>query len=394
MRILTALLTAALLAGPLPLLAQQDPAIPPPLPEPSTAQPATGLNTPTADAAADPAPKTASTRAVATKPGRGEKWREEVLAWKDPMRVEEGATEESITQIARSVLVLGTVTGDVSAVSGDIAVLGNVHGNVSAISGTVTVLGTVDGNVSAVSGNIRIAGKVAGRTSAVGGKIEKSSGAQVSGHSSSVGNGNWHGNFHWHRGQGDMHWDTDGGPGGLIRAFWFSSAMVMVRCALLIMWVALSCAVAAIFQPALLRAQQELRQAPARCAALGFLWVILFWMLLAGFLVLSLMLIGVPLVIVLFAFDLALKIFGMTLTFSVVGQWLAKRLNHPNASIYAAVFIGACALGILRIVPVLGSTIWFVAGLFGIGATLASRFGSAGNNSVPQIPASTAAIPA
>jgi hypothetical protein len=374
-----------LLAGQLTLHAQE-PAIQPPLPEQSTAQPTTEMSDIKPEAATESAAKPAS--------GRGQKWREEVLAWKDPLRVEEGATEGSINQIGRSVLVLGTVTGDVSTVSGDIAVLGDVQGNVSAISGNVTVLGTVSGNASAVSGDLRIAGKVGGKTSVVGGKVEKSSTGKVGGGSSSVGDGNWKGDFHWDGGRGDFHLSSDAGPGSMIRAFWFSSFMVMVRCALLIMWVALSCAVAALFQPALLRAQAELRQAPARCAALGFLWVILFWMLLAGFLVLSLMLIGVPLVIVLFAFDLALGIFGMTLTFSVVGQWIARRFNHPNASIYAAVFIGACALGLLRIIPVLGSTVWFVAGLFGIGATLASRFGSAGNTSVPRIPASPAAIPA
>jgi hypothetical protein len=153
--------------------------------------------------------------------------------------------------------------------------------------------------------------------------------------------------------------------------------MFMWRSSLLILWVALGCAIAALFQPAIMRAQSELRNEPARSIAFGFLWTILFWMLLVGCVILSFVIIGIPLLIVLVAFHLALAAFGMTLTFSVVGDWLARRFNHPNASLYAAVFVGACFLGLARLIPVFGSVIWFAAGLFGIGAALATRFGTA-----------------
>jgi hypothetical protein len=91
----------------------------------------------------------------------------------------------------------------------------------------------------------------------------------------------------------------------------------------------------------------------------------------------ALVLIGLPFILVVLVFDLALRVFGLTVTFAVVGEWVAKRLNRNGISIYAAVFIGACALGLLRLVPVAGSFIWFAAALFGVGATLATRFGSA-----------------
>ena len=132
---------------------------------------------------------------------------------------------------------------------------------------------------------------------------------------------------------------------------------------------------AALFEPAILRAQAELRRAPARCAAFGFLWKIAFWMLFAGCVVLSLMFIGLPLLVILIAFDLAVSAFGMTLVFSVVGERVAQRLNHAGASLYATVFAGACLLGLLRLIPIIGSVIWFAAGLFGTGAALAARFG-------------------
>lgn len=181
----------------------------------------------------------------------------------------------------------------------------------------------------------------------------------------------------------DFHWAPDPGTpferlGRFSYAFWLSPFMLLWRSGLLVLWVALSCAVAALFQPAILRVQAELRAAPERSVALGFLWTMLYWMLFGGCLLLSMFLVGVPLLILLVAFDLALNVFGMTVTFVVFGEWIARRLNRSEASIYAAVFIGACALGLLRLIPFVGSFLWLGASLFGIGATLAARFGTAG----------------
>ncbi|MGV3531183.1 MAG: hypothetical protein ACO1QR_02350, partial [Chthoniobacteraceae bacterium] len=179
--------------------------------------------------------------------------------------------------------------------------------------------------------------------------------------------------YEYHSSRGDR----KGFDGSFIQGFWFSPVMAMIRSGLLVLWVALGCATAAIFQPAIARTQVELRQAPGRSAALGFLWLISFWILLLFGVVMALVLIGLPFILVVLVFDLALRVFGLTVTFAVVGEWVARRLNRPGVSIYAAVFIGACVLGLLRLVPVAGSFIWFAAALFGVGATLATRFGSA-----------------
>ncbi len=320
-----------------------------------------------------------------------EKWRSEVLAWKNVRRVEEGTESGSIKELSRAVLVLGKVNGDVSTVSGDVAVIGEVAGNVSSVSGTVTVLGTINGKASVVGGNLRVGGKVTGDTSVVGGSLETAPGGEVLGNSNSIGKGHLKFNFGGRDARRNAHGERrdHSSAGGFIKAFWLSSFMLLWRAALLILWVALSCAIAALFQPNIVRAQAELRNAPARSIAFGFLWTILFWMLLVGCLILSLMVIGLPMLIVLFAFDLAVTAFGMTLVFSVVGDWMARKLNHPNASLYAAVFAGACLLGLLRLVPIAGSVIWFAAGLFGIGATLAARFGME-----PNIPPRLGPVPA
>jgi len=312
---------------------------------------------------------------------KAEAWRREVLSWSHPRRVAKDTESGSINEMSRPVLVLGTVNGDISTLSRDIAVLGDVTGDISAVSGTVTVLGTVGGDVSVVGGDLRVAGKVKGDASVVGGALETAADGRVLGETSTVGKGNFKFNFNrinWH---GGPHVHSQ----NFLHTFWLSPFMFMWRSALLILWIALGCAIAALFAPAVLRAKAELQAAPARSIAFGFLWTVLFWMLLVACVILSFVIIGIPLLIVLVAFHLALGAFGMTLAFSVVGEWLARRMNHPNASIYAAVFVGACLLGVARLIPVFGSVIWFAAGLFGIGAALASRFGTA----PPALPPAT-----
>ncbi len=348
------------------------------------------------------ATKSDATAEPPTKPSRADQWRTEVLAWTDAHRVEEGAVSETISEVEKPVLVLGTVDGNVSTVGRDVAVLGVVKGNVSSSGGTVTVLGTVDGRVAVVGGDLRLAGNVTGKKLVTGGKLTKlpaakneSKSAVSNADKKTNSSGKW--DFHFDSGNSDFSFKME--PGGspslvdVLGPFWFAPLMLVWRSGLLVLWLAVGCTIAALFHPSILRAKAELQQAPGRGIALGFLWLIVFWVLLIISIVLSFVIIGLPLLVVLLAFDLALHVFGMTVIFSCVGEWLSKRINHPNASIYAMVFAGACLLGLVRLIPILGSLAWFVAGLFGAGATLASRFGqpAAGPPPVASLPAAATA---
>ena len=183
--------------------------------------------------------------------------------------------------------------------------------------------------------------------------------------------GGWDGNR--------FHFNMNPGPKALIQHLWFAPFQVLSRGRMVVLWMALSLVTAALFQPYLRRAEEELRRAPGRSVVLGLLWSLAFWALLAACAILCLVLIGVPLMIVLVAFHLILCVFGMTITFSVVGEWIAQRINHSAVSLYVAILVGACSLGLLRMLPVFGWMIWFVAGAFGTGAALAARFGIPGN---------------
>ncbi len=156
-------------------------------------------------------------------------------------------------------------------------------------------------------------------------------------------------------------------------------------------WLAVTVATAALFQPHVLRAREELKRSPGKSVVLGLVWQLAFWALLAACALLCLILIGFPLLFALVVFDFCLGVFGMTLVFSVVGEWLARKINLSPASIYSSILLGGCLLGLVRMLPFFGSAIWYVAGLFGIGAALGAQFGAA---KTPTWGAGSPALPA
>lgn len=65
-------------------------------------------------------------------------------------------TVSSIDAVAGTILIQGTVTGDVSGVAGTVQIDGTVEGDVNVAAGDITIRGAVHGDISAGAGNIEI----------------------------------------------------------------------------------------------------------------------------------------------------------------------------------------------------------------------------------------------
>jgi len=87
--------------------------------------------------------------------------------------VAEGETVDGLETFAGSVVVRGTVDGDLSAFAGDVTVTetGRVTGNVAGAAGSIRIAGTVDGDVSGAAGDVTIA-----ETGTVGGALDAGAG--------------------------------------------------------------------------------------------------------------------------------------------------------------------------------------------------------------------------
>lgn len=91
----------------------------------------------------------------------------------DTVVVERGETYDSIEGLAGTVIVRGTVTGDISAAAGTVHVTesGTVGGNIAASAGTVQIDGTVGGDVSVAAGTLNVA-----ETARIGGDLDAGAG--------------------------------------------------------------------------------------------------------------------------------------------------------------------------------------------------------------------------
>lgn len=90
--------------------------------------------------------------------------------------VGEGETIDDLETVAGTVVVEGTVTGDVSAAAGDVRIAdtGEVGGNLEAAAGSVTIDGSVGGDVDAGAGNVEV-----GEGATVGGEFTAGAGNVV-----------------------------------------------------------------------------------------------------------------------------------------------------------------------------------------------------------------------
>lgn len=88
--------------------------------------------------------------------------------------VEEGQTSNGISTVAGTVVIRGTVNGDVNVVSGDVVIeeSGTVTGNVNGATGSLRIAGTVGGNVDVAAGSI-----VVDRSAQIGGNLNIGTGS-------------------------------------------------------------------------------------------------------------------------------------------------------------------------------------------------------------------------
>jgi hypothetical protein len=125
----------------------------------------------------------------------------------------------------------------------------------------------------------------------------------------------------------------------------------------------------------------ELRASALHCFALGLVALTSFALTA---IVLSYLpsVIGVPLLIALAVFAIVAKIYGAIAVFHALGTMIAGARSREALDRrrwlrgdLAMVVVGVLILGALRLIPVVGTIIWMLASVFGVGTALATKFG-------------------
>lgn len=302
--------------------------------------------------------------------------------------VERGETVGDLQATGGSVVIRGTVEGDVEALAGSVVVeeSGRVAGNVQAAAGSVTVLGTVEGDVEASAGSVTVgsgavvggdlqvaagslllAGTVDGTveaaverlqlasTASVGGDVKhgtqtevvREDGASVGGSVTAVED------LSVEAGPGDFG-APDLGPSNLVFGIYGALVTLLLGAVLLLAFPGFTGEVVA-----------EVRDRPLRSSGIGLGGLVGIPLAL---LALVITVVGIPLTLLGFMAFGVLVFVSAALAEYAVGTWALSAAGVDNR--WAGLVVGVLGVALLSRIPVVGWLVNLVVFLLGFGAVL------------------------
>lgn len=311
------------------------------------------------------------------------------------------------------------VANEAVVFGGPLFVYGKVAGDAVAVGGSVTVSGEVTGDAAAVGGDVVLeaGAEVLGDVVSVGGEVKIDDDARVRGQIIEVPFGPNLRFGAWPRAifGGGHGWRSDDDHFEL--SPWGVATGLMWEAFKLIVLGLFACLVMLIAGDPLSRVKRRAMSEPWKSGLVGLLVLILFAPLLVLVtLILVISIIGIPLVLLVPFFVLALMLIAFLGYSGValgIGEFLKDRFGWKMESPYLALLIGVLTIQIWSVIGDLldvgWGPLWFFAVMFGIfgalvkffawtvglGAAVLSRFGSAdgwgGQGSVVDVPTTSTA---
>jgi hypothetical protein len=231
-----------------------------------------------------------------------------------------------------------------------------IAGSVQVYGGSIEVRDLIDGDLLVFGGDIHFAdrGRVRGNVVYAGGKIVNGEG----------------------RIGGEAY------PLASVGGAATSITKTAVILSLLFVWLCTAVVVTLASGREIRFSSMEIRVSALHCFIVGLVAMTSFVLTAIAFSYLVPYLIGIPMLAALAVFAILTKIYGMVSVFHAVGTWVAgARTREQLASRkwlrgdVAMVLAGVLILGVIRLIPVVGTIAWSVASVFGIGVALATKFG-------------------
>jgi hypothetical protein len=144
-------------------------------------------------------------------------------------------------------------------------------------------------------------------------------------------------------------------------------------------WLLIALVMSALFPRQLALASSQIRTAFWPVVGTGVVAIMLFGGLVVIFALLSLVLIGIPFLLMLGALGLIVKIFGQVALFYFFGESLSKSSSRRNPAPAVAVVIGLVVVSFIKFIPILGLLFSFCLSVIGWGVTIRTKFGTREN---------------
>lgn len=231
-----------------------------------------------------------------------------------------------------------------------------VHGTVQVYGGALTIAAEVSGDLLVVGGTVRFtgAGRVRGNVIHAGAKLRGIEG-RVGGRVYPL-------------------TSLEGAASAVTK-----SAIVA---ALLLVWLITAVVVTLMSGREIRLSSVELRTNSLHCFVLGLVAFTSFVLTAIAFSYLVRYIIGIPLLAALAVFGILTKVYGMIAIFHAVGTLVAGSRTRGQLANrkwlrgdLAMVVIGVLILGAIRMIPIVGTILWSLASIFGVGVALATKFG-------------------
>jgi hypothetical protein len=246
-------------------------------------------------------------------------------------------------------------TSDRYVIGEDLKINTPVKGSVIVLNGSADVSSTIDGDLFVIGGTVTLlpGGMVSGnlihsgRINSAGGRVRGSTYAAST---------------------------VQGATASISR-----SAVIL---SLLFLWIIGAIALTASSGREVRLSSVEVRASALYCFTLGLVAVTSFVLTAIVFSYLIPYVVGIPLLAGLGMFAVLTKIYGMIAVFHAVGTLVAGSRTRDQLDRrkwlrgdMAMVLIGVLILGALRLIPGVGTIVWSLASIFGVGVALGTKFG-------------------
>ncbi|MFQ6001414.1 MAG: polymer-forming cytoskeletal protein [Anaerolineae bacterium] len=264
----------------------------------------------------------------------------------------------------------GVIDGDAAVFGGEVLVEegGVIEEDLAAIGGSITIAGEVVGDVASVGGNIRLrpTAEVGNDVVAVFGQVERAEGAEVGGQVVEGAELRFGPLYGWRWG-GVRGWRVNLFAGLLYRAF---RAVVTI-----VALMALGLLVVALLPEQVRVVSATVEGTPFPSIGVGFLTLFVFLLLTP--ILFIVVCIGWVAWLLLFIALAAAAIYGWIVLGSVVGERLLQAMKVAQPEPLASVLLGVFLITLISATPLcIGFLLTLVAGSWGLGAVILTRFGT------------------
>jgi len=272
--------------------------------------------------------------------------------------------------LQRNIVVdAGKIQDNVFIFGGSARVDGEVRQSVVALGGNVVISGTVNDSVVGIGADITIKSTAVIKNDvvAIGGTLTREPGSSV--------------------GKDTVYFDL----GRLVPGFmkgggkeFFSLSiiplLIILKLVTVFIWLLMTLVAAGVFPKQVTLASSQIKSSFWPIFGTGLLGFVIFIGLVIISALLSLILIGIPILLSLAAAALCLRVFGQVVFYHFFGESLAKAFGRQNKpSVLGASLIGLFVVSLIGFIPVLGMLFSFVLSILAFGVSIRTKFGTTEN---------------